>query len=138
MPQAATIKSLPRAFRIMKAMQAQGIEWGEDYRPAVAEALKEILEVRMAAGIDRHLEQTDRVWHRLLHHVPLDYGMAAAMPNPKIQPSSSCGQIIGRPASTITMAKWHTAASRRAPTIPNAVGMLRSLVSRSKPKSWQA
>ncbi len=39
MPQAATIKSLPRAFRMMKAMQAQGIEWGEDYRRAGAQAL---------------------------------------------------------------------------------------------------
>jgi len=31
MPRAATTKSLPRAFRMMKAMQAQGIEGGEDY-----------------------------------------------------------------------------------------------------------
>jgi transposase-like protein len=57
MPQAATIKSLPRAFRMMKAMQAQGIEWGEDYRGAAADALKEVLEGRMAAGIDRHLAE---------------------------------------------------------------------------------
>ncbi len=34
MPQAATIKSLPHAFRMVKAMQAQGIEWGEDDRRA--------------------------------------------------------------------------------------------------------
>ena len=61
MPQAATIKSLPHAFRMMKAMQAQGIEWGEDYRPAAAAALKDVLEGRMAAGIDRHLEATDRL-----------------------------------------------------------------------------
>ena len=61
MPQAATIKSLPRAFRMMKAMQAQGIEWGEDYRHAGARALKEILEVRMATEIDRHLEEMDRL-----------------------------------------------------------------------------
>jgi len=32
MPHSATIKSLPHAFRMMKAMQAQGIEWGEDHR----------------------------------------------------------------------------------------------------------
>jgi len=55
MPQAATIKSLPRAFRMMKRMQAQGIEWDEDYRPAAGAALKEVLEGRMVAGIDRHL-----------------------------------------------------------------------------------
>ena len=61
MPQAATIKSLPHAFRMMTAMQAQGIEWGEDYRRAAAAALKDVLEVRMAAGIDRHLEAMDRL-----------------------------------------------------------------------------
>jgi transposase-like protein len=54
MPQAATIKSLPQAFRMMKTMQAQGIEWGEDYRHAARAALKDILQGRMAAGIDRH------------------------------------------------------------------------------------
>ena len=42
MPQTATIKSLTRAFRMMKAMQAQGVEWGEDYRRAAGEALKGI------------------------------------------------------------------------------------------------
>lgn len=57
MPQSATIKSLSRAFRMMKSMQAQGIEWGEDYRRAGAEALKDILERRMAAGIDQHLAE---------------------------------------------------------------------------------
>ncbi len=55
MPQVATIKSLPGAFRMMKAMQAQGIEWSEDYRQAGRQALKEILEGRMAAGVDHHL-----------------------------------------------------------------------------------
>lgn len=57
MPQSATIKSLPRAFRMMKAMQAQGIEWGEDYRRAAGAALKEILEGRMAAALDHHLAE---------------------------------------------------------------------------------
>jgi hypothetical protein len=46
MPQTATIKSLTRAFRMMKAMQAQGVEWGEDYRRAAGEALKGILGIR--------------------------------------------------------------------------------------------
>jgi len=55
MPQFATMKSLPRAFRMMKAMQARGIEWGEDYREAAGAALKDVLEGRMSAGIDRHL-----------------------------------------------------------------------------------
>jgi putative transposase len=55
MPHTATIKSLPHAFRMMKAMQAQGIEWGEDYRFAAADALKGVLAGRMDAAIDRHL-----------------------------------------------------------------------------------
>ena len=66
MPQSATIKSIPRAFRMMEAMQAQGVEWGEDYRLAAADALKAILSGRMDAAIDRHLadmatrEEADR------------------------------------------------------------------------------
>jgi len=55
MSQSATIKSLPCAFRMMKAMQVQGIEWGEDYRRAAGAALKTVLQGQMAAGIDRHL-----------------------------------------------------------------------------------
>lgn len=55
MPRSATIESLPRAFQMMKAMQGQGIEWGEDYRHAAGAALKDVLAGRMAAGIDRHL-----------------------------------------------------------------------------------
>ena len=57
MPQTATIKRLPHAFRMMKAMQAQGIEWGEDYRCAGGRALKDVLEGQMAAGIDHHLAE---------------------------------------------------------------------------------
>jgi transposase-like protein len=40
---------------MMEAMQAQGVEWGEDYRFAAADALKTILSGRMDAAIDRHL-----------------------------------------------------------------------------------
>jgi putative transposase len=61
MPQAATIESLPRAFRMMKAMQAQGVEWGDDYRQAAATALVDILHGRMAFAIDRHLEEMERL-----------------------------------------------------------------------------
>ena len=57
MPQTATIKSLPVAFAMVKAMQAEGVEWGEDYRAAVRQALAELLEGRMAETIDRHLER---------------------------------------------------------------------------------
>jgi putative transposase len=57
MPQAATIKSLPAAFRMMKAMQAEDVEWGEDYRGAARQALAQLLEGRMAETLDRHLER---------------------------------------------------------------------------------
>ena len=56
MPQAATLKSLPAAFRMMKAMQAEGVEWGEDYRTAARTAVIDVLASRMALAIDRHLE----------------------------------------------------------------------------------
>jgi hypothetical protein len=39
MAQTATIKSLPVAFAMMKAMQAEGVEWGEDYRGAARQGL---------------------------------------------------------------------------------------------------
>jgi len=57
MPQTATIKSLPVAFAMLKAMQAEGLEWGEDYRAGARQALAELLEGRMAETIDRHLER---------------------------------------------------------------------------------
>jgi putative transposase len=57
MPQTATIKSLPVAFAMMKAMQAEGVEWGEDYRASARHALTELLEGRMGQLIDEHLER---------------------------------------------------------------------------------
>jgi putative transposase len=57
MPQTATIKSLPVAFEMVKAMQAEGVEWGEDYRQAARAALVELLEGRMDQVIDQHLER---------------------------------------------------------------------------------
>ena len=60
MSQSATMKSLPRAFRMMEEMQGDGIEWGDDYRRAGAFALKEVLESRMASGVDRHLGELAR------------------------------------------------------------------------------
>ena len=49
MPQrAATIESLPMAFALVKEMQADGLEWGEGYRPLGRWALAEIIEGRMA------------------------------------------------------------------------------------------
>jgi transposase-like protein len=45
------------AFEIVKAMQADGLDWGEGYRPLGRQALEEIIEGQMAAAIDRHLDQ---------------------------------------------------------------------------------
>jgi len=57
MPQTATIESLAAAFRMMKAMEAEDVEWGEDYRHAARQALAELLEGRMDQLIDEHLER---------------------------------------------------------------------------------
>jgi putative transposase len=57
MPQAATIKSLPGAFRMMKAMQADGVEWGEDYRQGARKAVAELLRGCMEQLIEEHLER---------------------------------------------------------------------------------
>ena len=60
MPQrAATIDSLPAAFEVVKAMQADGLDWGEGYRPLGRQALAEIIETEMAAAVDRHLESLE-------------------------------------------------------------------------------
>ena len=53
----ATITSLPMAFEVVKAMQADGLDWGEGYRHLGRQALEEIIEGQMAAAVDRHLEQ---------------------------------------------------------------------------------
>jgi putative transposase len=57
MPQAVTIRSLPRAFELVKGMQAQGLEWGEGYRGLAREALAGILASQMRQSIDDHLDR---------------------------------------------------------------------------------
>lgn len=54
---AATIQSLPMAFEVVKAMQADNLDWGEDYRPFARQALADIIEDQMAAAVDRYLDQ---------------------------------------------------------------------------------
>ena len=44
MPRTVTIRSLPMAFAVIKEMQGQDCDWGEDYRAAGRAALAEILE----------------------------------------------------------------------------------------------
>jgi putative transposase len=56
---AATITSLPMAFEVVKAMQADGLEWGEGYRPLGRQALEEIIEDQMAAAVDRYLDRLE-------------------------------------------------------------------------------
>ena len=63
MPQTATIESLPAAFRMMKAMQAEDLECGEDYRGAAQRALIELLRGRMDQLIDAHLERMAELGH---------------------------------------------------------------------------
>jgi transposase-like protein len=45
------------AFEVVKAMQADGLDWGEGYRPLGRQALAEIIEDQMAAAVDRYLDQ---------------------------------------------------------------------------------
>lgn len=54
--QAATIESLPMAFEFVKAMRADGLEWGESYRQLGREALAEIIEERMGEAVERWLD----------------------------------------------------------------------------------
>ena len=57
--QAATITSLPMAFEVVKAMQAEGLDWDEGYRPIGRQALEKIIEAQMAAAVERYLEQLE-------------------------------------------------------------------------------
>jgi putative transposase len=57
MSQSVTIKSVGQAFALLKEMQAEGLSWCDDYRPLGRAALVRLLEERMAAEIDRHLER---------------------------------------------------------------------------------
>jgi transposase-like protein len=57
MPQSVTIRSLPRAFDLVKGMQAQGLEWGEGYRGLGRGAIAVILAGQMDQAIDEHLDR---------------------------------------------------------------------------------
>lgn len=57
--QAATIESLPLAFEVVRAMQADGLEWDEGYRPLGRQALIEIIEGRMVGAVDAYLDRLD-------------------------------------------------------------------------------
>ena len=55
MPHAVTIRSLPAAFEMMKAMQVEGLEWS-DHRRAAGEALRDVLQGQMRQAVDRQLD----------------------------------------------------------------------------------
>ena len=57
MPQAMTIRSLPRAFELVKGMQAQGLEWGESYRSLGRQAIAAILQGQRVQAIDDPLDR---------------------------------------------------------------------------------
>jgi putative transposase len=57
--QAATIVSLPMAFEVVKAMQTDGLQWDEDYRPLARKLVAELIEDRMAESVDAWLEGLD-------------------------------------------------------------------------------
>jgi len=42
---------------MLKTMQAQGLEWGDGYRPLARQAIVKIIESRMAEAVDAHLER---------------------------------------------------------------------------------
>ena len=55
----ATIERLPMAFAAVKEMRADGLEWGEGYRPLGCQALAEIIQGRMAEAVDDWLDSLD-------------------------------------------------------------------------------
>jgi len=57
MPQAVTIRSLPKAFELVKDMQTQGLEWGEGYRSLGRDAIAAIVQGQMAQAVDEHLDR---------------------------------------------------------------------------------
>src|SRR5204863_6430023 len=57
MPRAVTIRSLPRAFEVVKGMQADGLAWGEGYRAVGRDAIAGILQGQMGHAVDEHLDR---------------------------------------------------------------------------------
>jgi transposase-like protein len=47
------------AFEVVKAMQADGLDWGEGYRALGRQAVAEIIEDQMASAVDRHLDRLE-------------------------------------------------------------------------------
>ena len=52
------------AFQVVKAMQADGLDWGEGYRPLGRQALAETIRGRTAEAVDHWLEGPDAMARR--------------------------------------------------------------------------
>jgi hypothetical protein len=50
---------------MIQAMQAEGLKWGEGYRPLARRAIAEIIESRMREAVDAHLESAWPSWRWL-------------------------------------------------------------------------
>lgn len=55
--QVAAIRSVSKAYRVIKEISSQGVPWSEDYRFYSRIAVKQLLEDRMKANIDSYLEE---------------------------------------------------------------------------------
>jgi len=55
--QVAAIRSVSKAYKVIKEISSQGVSWGEDYRVYSRIALKQFLEGRMKANLDSYLEE---------------------------------------------------------------------------------
>jgi putative transposase len=57
MPQEATVRNLPQAYRVIKQMRLNGWEVAEEYREAARAAIRRCLRQRMLDARDQHLER---------------------------------------------------------------------------------
>jgi hypothetical protein len=96
----ATIESLPMAFEVVKAMQADRLEWDEYYRPFARQALAEIIEDQMAAAVDRYLDQLtaadapDRRNGHYRRHLLTTLGdIELSVPRKRSIPRWQCGKV---------------------------------------------
>ena len=55
--QVAAIRSVSKAYRVIKEISSQGVSWGEDYRFYSRIALKQFLESQMKTNLDSYLEE---------------------------------------------------------------------------------
>ena len=92
---ASTIESLPMAFEVVKAIQAD--ELGEGYRPLGRQAFEEIIEQQMANAVEAYLEQLEgddvacrRNRYYLRHPVTELGNIELNVPQPALQPWSRC------------------------------------------------